>query len=521
MNPDQYCQEKCAASGSSFYYSFLFLPAERRRAIMALYAFCREVDDVVNECNDISIASTKLSWWRQEIERVANGQPQHPVGLALKAVSGQFNLPKEQLLEIIDGMEMDLQQTRYLDFKSLSLYCYRVASVVGLLAAEIFGFKDRQTQKYAHDLGMAFQLTNIIRDIGEDARRGRIYIPMDELKQFNVPAADILNAKYSDNFTALMQFQSRTRREILRPGFCPVAGGQPQEPAPRPDHGGNLPHAARRDQARKLPGPAPAHRADPGPQTLDRLENLGLRMKVAVIGGGWAGIAAAVELTAAGVSTTLYEAGRQPGGRARAVETDGRRLDNGQHILLGAYRETLALMRQVGADPELLLERRPLQVVDQTGFRLALPKWPAPLNVAWGLLTATGVGWREKLATARWMQGIKARHFRLQHDLSVAEWLDAAGQNGALRRHLWEPLCLAALNIPAERASAQVFANVLRDSLGSALREDTDLLLPRVDLGGLLPEPASNLARRTRRDAALLHADRCARNRPRSCRSRR
>lgn len=207
MTPDQYCQEKCAASGSSFYYSFLFLPAERRRAIMALYAFCREVDDVVDECKDLSVASTKLAWWRQEVERIAEGKPQHPVGQALKQVAPGINLPKEQLLEIIDGMEMDLRQARYLDFKGLSLYCYRVASVVGLLAAEIFGYRDRQTQKYAHDLGMAFQLTNIIRDIGEDARRGRIYIPMDELKQFNVPAADILNGAYSDNFTALMQFQ--------------------------------------------------------------------------------------------------------------------------------------------------------------------------------------------------------------------------------------------------------------------------------------------------------------------------
>jgi phytoene synthase len=208
MNPDDYCQGRCATSGSSFYYSFLFLPAERRRAIMALYAFCREVDDVVDECQDVALASTKLAWWRQEIGRVATGQPTHPVGLALQAASTRFNLPGEQLLEIIDGMEMDLQQTRYLDFKGLSLYCYRVASVVGLLAAEIFGARDRQTQKYAHDLGMAFQLTNIIRDIGEDARRGRIYIPMDELKQFDVPAADILNVRYSDNFTALMKFQT-------------------------------------------------------------------------------------------------------------------------------------------------------------------------------------------------------------------------------------------------------------------------------------------------------------------------
>jgi phytoene synthase len=220
MNPEQYCQDKCAASGTNFYYSFLFLPAERRRAIMALYAFCCEVKEVVGVCNDISIASTKLNWWRQEIDRVASGKPSHPVGLALKAASEQFDLPKEQLIEIIDGMEMDLQQTRYLDFKGLTLYCYRVGGVVAQLAAGIFGSTDRQTQKYAHDLGMALQLTNLIRDVGNDARHGRIYIPMDELKQFNVPAADILNAKYSDNFTALMTFQTERAEKYYAQAFA-------------------------------------------------------------------------------------------------------------------------------------------------------------------------------------------------------------------------------------------------------------------------------------------------------------
>jgi phytoene synthase len=232
MNPDQYCQEKCAQSGSSFYYSFLFLPAERRRAIMALYAFCREVDDVVDECHDLALASTKLAWWRQEVGRIADGQPQHPVGLALQAASRDFNLPAEQLLEIIDGMEMDLQQSRYLDFKGLSLYCYRVASVVGLLSAEIFGYRDRQTLKYAHDLGMAFQLTNIIRDVGEDARRGRIYIPIDELQRFNVPAADLLNACYSDNFVALMRFQAERAEKYYAQAFAqlPAVDRKSQRP---------------------------------------------------------------------------------------------------------------------------------------------------------------------------------------------------------------------------------------------------------------------------------------------------
>jgi 15-cis-phytoene synthase len=207
MTPDEYCQQKAAASGSSFYYSFLFLPPPRRRAITALYAFCREVDDVVDECQDPQIAATKLAWWRQEVGRLYAGRPEHPVTRALQPILEQFNLPQEQLLEIIDGMEMDLHETRYLDFKALSLYCYRVASVVGLLAAEIFGYADRQTQKYAHDLGTAFQLTNIIRDVGEDARRGRVYLPLDELKRFDVPLSDILQARYSDNFRALMEFQ--------------------------------------------------------------------------------------------------------------------------------------------------------------------------------------------------------------------------------------------------------------------------------------------------------------------------
>ncbi|MCM8626267.1 presqualene diphosphate synthase HpnD [Accumulibacter sp.] len=207
MSPDEYCQQKAARSGSSFYYSFLFLPPERRRAITALYAFCREVDDTVDEWQDPGVAATRLAWWRHELAAMSAGQAQHPVTQALHQASASFNLPEEQLREIIDGMEMDLQQTRYLDFRALSLYCYRVASVVGLLAAEIFGYQDRRTQKYAHDLGIACQLTNIIRDVGEDARRGRIYLPIDELQRFGVPASDILEARHSDAFRRLIEFQ--------------------------------------------------------------------------------------------------------------------------------------------------------------------------------------------------------------------------------------------------------------------------------------------------------------------------
>ena len=207
MTPDQYCQQKAAASGSSFYYSFLFLPPERRRAITALYAFCREVDDVVDEAADENVARIKLAWWRTEIGQLFKGNPQHPVTKALAPNITPFSLTEDRLNEILDGMEMDLMQSRYLDFHSLERYCYLVASVVGLCAADIFGRTRDETLTYARNLGMAFQLTNIIRDVGEDARRGRVYLPINELQRFSVPVADILNARYGENFGHLMQFQ--------------------------------------------------------------------------------------------------------------------------------------------------------------------------------------------------------------------------------------------------------------------------------------------------------------------------
>jgi phytoene synthase len=209
VSPEQYCQQKAAASGSSFYYAFLFLPPERRRAITALYAFCREVDDVVDEATDLQLAQTRLAWWRAEIGRTFAGDPQHPVTRALAPALAPFGIGAARLNEIIDGVEMDLTQSRYLDFAALERYCYRVASVVGMLAAGIFGYRDARTLDYARDLGIAFQLTNIIRDVGEDARRNRIYLPMDDLKAYGVTASDITAARYSEAFADLMRFQAR------------------------------------------------------------------------------------------------------------------------------------------------------------------------------------------------------------------------------------------------------------------------------------------------------------------------
>jgi len=213
VTPDQYCQQKAAASGSSFYYAFLFLPPERRRAITALYAFCREVDDVVDETEDLQLAATKLAWWRQEVGLLYDGRPQHPVSRALAPALAPFDITAARLNEVIDGVEMDLTQTRYLDFAALQRYCHRVAGVVGMMAAGIFGYRDARTLEYAESLGTAFQLTNIIRDVGEDARRNRIYLPIEDLQRFGVSAADVLQARHGEAFVALMAFQSARARE--------------------------------------------------------------------------------------------------------------------------------------------------------------------------------------------------------------------------------------------------------------------------------------------------------------------
>jgi len=232
MDCHAYCQGKAAASGSSFYYSFRFLPPERRRAITAFYAFCREVDDVADECRDPALAQVKLAWWRDEVARLYAGKPEHPVTRALLEAIGPYHLPEDAFGQIIDGMEMDLGLVRYPDFRELRLYCHRVAGVVGEVAALIFGITDRATLKYANKLGLAFQLTNIIRDVGEDARRNRIYLPRDELDRFGVAEGDLTASRTSEGFAKLMEFQYQravqTYDEAL--ALLPAADRRAQRP---------------------------------------------------------------------------------------------------------------------------------------------------------------------------------------------------------------------------------------------------------------------------------------------------
>ncbi|MEZ7835326.1 MAG: presqualene diphosphate synthase HpnD [Burkholderiaceae bacterium] len=212
--PQNYVQVKAAASGSSFYYAFLFLPPPKRAAITAFYAFCREVDDVVDDVADPSVAASKLAWWAGEVGQLFAGQPSHPVMRALQPHIEQYNITAAHLTAVIEGCQMDLQQNRYLDYPALERYCHLVAGVVGEVAARIFGQTTDLTTAYAHAMGQAFQLTNIIRDVGEDAMRGRIYLPVNELQQFDVKANDILKRVYSEQFVALMQFQADRAHQL-------------------------------------------------------------------------------------------------------------------------------------------------------------------------------------------------------------------------------------------------------------------------------------------------------------------
>ena len=232
MTPQDYVSQKAAASGSSFYYAFLFLPAQKRAAITAFYAFCREVDDVVDDATDIGVAATKLAWWQTEVAQAFAGQPSHPVLQALLPLAPEFGIAERHLQAVIEGCQMDLKQTRYLDIAGLQRYCHLVAGVVGEVAAQIFGQTQPQTTTYAHTLGQALQLTNIIRDVGEDAMRGRIYLPMSDLKQFGVTAQEILSRQYSDRFTALMQFQAQRARSLYQQALAllPAADRRAQKP---------------------------------------------------------------------------------------------------------------------------------------------------------------------------------------------------------------------------------------------------------------------------------------------------
>lgn len=216
------CAEITRQSSSNFYYAFMLLPAERRRALYAVYAFCRFVDDIADD-GAATQPALLLERWRQELRNVFSGAVERPVSRALAANVRRFNIPPRYFEEVIDGVEMDLTRKRYTTFEELSLYCRRVASAVGLICIEIFGYRNPSARVYAERLGLAFQLTNIIRDVREDAARDRIYLPLADLRRFGVTEQEILHSSYTPGFNQLMRFEAARARQFYQEAAAALA----------------------------------------------------------------------------------------------------------------------------------------------------------------------------------------------------------------------------------------------------------------------------------------------------------
>jgi len=225
VTPDEYCRDKATPGGSSLSFALARLPARRRRAATALHALRQELDDVVAGCADAQLARTRLAWWRTEVGRLFEGSPGHPVTRALQPGAAEFGITAAALNDFITGVEDDLAQTRYLDYAAVERHCRSVAGTLGLLAAGVFGYRDPRTAEHARLLGIATQLARIACEVGAQARRNRIYLPMDELRKFDVPASDILEARHSERFSALMKYQCERAHAM----FARALGALPPE----------------------------------------------------------------------------------------------------------------------------------------------------------------------------------------------------------------------------------------------------------------------------------------------------
>jgi 15-cis-phytoene synthase len=268
------CAEITRRSSSNFYYAFMLLPAERRRALHAVYAFCRFIDDIADDESSHDAAAL-LKRWRDEVDRVYGGEPTRAISRALADSTRHFNIPREHFDEIITGVEMDLTRNRYATFEELRQYCYRVASAVGLICIEIFGYTNPAARDYAEKLGIACQLTNIMRDVKEDAQRNRIYLPLEDLARFDVGEGEILHSVYNDNFVRLMQFEAMRAQDFYREA----------EAALPPEDRGSLLTA---EAMRMIYGALLDRIVRSNYRVLDRRHSLSAPLKLYLVGRAWA-----------------------------------------------------------------------------------------------------------------------------------------------------------------------------------------------------------------------------------------
>ena len=510
---------------SNLALSFASLPEAERRAMSIFYAFCRVVDDVADSTElPLEEKRRQLGEWREEIRRAYLSEPRTPLGREMAQIIRTYLIPPTPLEEILNGVEMDLAVARYPTFALLNQYCYRVASAVGLVSIDIFGCRQARTRDYAVALGMAFQLTNILRDVKKDASFGRIYLPQDELAAFGVTEAEIMEGRWSEKMRQLFRFQHhRARHYYAKAHRLMVPADRPKLIAAEIMRGvyeGLLDEIERRsfDVLREpvklgklakarliLRAKSESKRETPRPPPPK---------KVAVLGAGYAGLAAATELVLRGHDVTLIEARALLGGRAHSfVEPKtGLMLDNGQHVLMGCYHQTLALLDQLGTRGRLYAPGRvDVPFLSPRGRSSLTATWPAPLHLLSALL-----GFSELNAADKWAAMKLAVRMRLGQeptpDETVKAWLERWQQTPNLIRALWEPLCLAALNEPIDTGDAPLFATVIRRSFlaGSA---DAAILLSRVGLSELFAPEVKRLlemcgsAVRVQTPVAHLHFD--------------
>jgi len=487
-------------SGSNLALSFICLPKEQRHAMSVFYAFCRTVDDVVDETSaPMAERQARLQRWRDDIQAIYRGTPEQPLARELAPVVRQYLIPPEPLLEILNGVEMDLTQNRYETFAELEKYCYGVASAVGLVSINIFCCQTRAARDYAIALGMAFQLTNILRDVSYDLQKfGRIYLPREEWTAFGVTEEDFHKAKPTPGMARLLRLQYfRARHYFEKADRLIPEADRPHLSAALLMTGvyRDLLEKLQRKDLQVLQGPIKLSRWEKLKALRRERSRLGksvaprkLPSRVAVIGGGFAGCAAAFALTRAGHSVELFEAKPQIGGRAHSYREakTGTTLDNGQHILMGCYHRALELIESLGNGDRLEKhDRLNLAFVSPKHGRTVLrsSSLPPPLHLLAGLFGFAELSWSDRWAILN--LPVRAKDTPAKPGESTQLWLERLGQTPGSIRALWEPFCLAALNVPIAAADAGLFWEVTRRALFGSGR-DAAIYFDRSGLSHLL-----------------------------------
>jgi len=487
-------------SGSNLALSFICLPKEQRQAMSTFYAFCRTVDDIVDETSlPLSERQAQLLAWREDIQAIYRGNPIQPLAQELAPVVRQYLIPPEPLLEILAGVEMDLTKTRYETFADLEKYCYGVASAVGLVSINIFCCQTRAARDYAIALGMAFQLTNILRDVAYDLQKfGRIYLPQEECRTFGVSEEDFQKTTLTPGMSRLLRLQYfRARHYFEKADRLIPETDRPHLSAALLMTGvyRDLLEKIHHNNFEVLRGPIKLTRWEKLKALRRGRSQLGQPHKkrrapshIAVIGGGFAGSAAAFALAQAGHRVELFEAKPQLGGRAHSYRESktGTTLDNGQHILMGCYHQALELVESLGNGDRLQKhDRLDLAFVSQQHGRTILRSscLPPPFHLLVGLFGFAEVSWIDRWAILNFTPRAKSQPAKTGE--STQNWLERLGQTPGSIRALWEPFCLAALNVPIATADAGLFWEVTRRALFGSTR-DAAIYFDRNGLSHLL-----------------------------------